>query len=351
MRGTAGVYSDNGAPVFFSFVLQEAPQLSEAPGVHAPTGFPASLFGSRTDVYQVLDNNGRSWLDTLNNTPTDNVVAILAKPIDLSAKLPQVLLGGLGAFALKIAFQPKAPSIHFLPLFLAVEIFIGYNGRSREAKVYSNNLPVRDKFDIEDSQNDVQKEPALAVEEIGGVETCALGEPSFTMRVRSEGNKLPTGHRRKTCAGILRGHSVRPGVIANRNIMSLRTGHLAALRLKRQSRFDRFGGLHSRSTDKLRGKVWKPLSKLVVGLFVQSHAIGQMLTESKLNNHIEAFRVLLHRFKQYGCLFFCRIQLQANGSLHAHILTDIGSKVNTKGGCALPLPPEVGSLRARSSRR
>lgn len=129
----------NAASGFFGFILQEAAQLGEAPGVHAPPGLPAALFRGDSDIHQVLNDDNRTRIDTQNNTPADNVVAIPPKPLNLSAKSLQMSLNGIGA--LEFAFQSKVPLIDFLPQPLTVEDLIGCNGRSRNPEVYTDNLP------------------------------------------------------------------------------------------------------------------------------------------------------------------------------------------------------------------
>lgn len=318
LRGIARVYADNGAALFFGLVFKEATQLREAPGVYTPTGFPASLFGSCSDVHKIFDNDSRSGFYALNDTPTDNVVAVQAEAVHLSTKSLQMLLSRLCAFALELAFQPEVSSINFLPSFFTVEGFIGTNSRAVESKVDTDSLAVRNKLNIRDGQNDMQEEPALAIDEVGGVKSRRSVHPTLGMLIHPKGNNLPTGYGSK--ANSIREHSVGSCVVANRYVSACWTGYFLALLLKCKSRLNRFGGLYSRSADQLRRKLRKQFPERIIRFFVQSHAVLDVLLESKPRDYIEALRVLLHCIKQYFGLLNGRIQLQANGSLHTHIL-------------------------------
>jgi len=314
----AGIDAHYGASLFLGFVLQKATQLREAPGVHTPPGLSASLFGSLADVHKVLDNDGRSGFYALNNTPTDNVVAVQAEAVYLSSKPLQVPLTGFCAFALEFALQSKVSSIDFLPPFFTMKSLIRTNGRTGEAKIDSDSLAVRNKLNIRDGQNDMQEEPALAIDEIGGVKSRRSVHPTLGMLIHPKGNNLPTGYGSK--ANSIREHSVGSCVVANRYVSACWTGYFLALLLKCKSRLDGFCGFNPRSTDQLRRKLRKQFPERIIRFFVQSHAVLDVLLESKPRDYIEALRVLLHCIKQYFGLLNGRIQLQANGSLHTHIL-------------------------------
>jgi len=314
----AGIDAHYGASLFLGFVLQKATQLREAPGVHTPPGLSASLFGSLADVHKVLDNDGRSGFYALNNTPTDNVVAVQAEAVYLSSKPLQVPLTGFCAFALEFALQSKVSSIDFLPPFFTMKSLIRTNGRTGEAKIDSDSLAVRNKLNIRDGQNDMQEEPALAIDEIGGVKSRRSVHPTLGMLIHPKGNNLPTGYGSK--ANSIREHSVGSCVVANRYVSACWTGYFLALLLKCKSRLDGFCGFNPRSTDQLRRKLRKQFPERIIRFFVQSHAVLDVLLESKPRDYIEALRVLLHCIKQYFGLLNGRIQLQANSPLHTHIL-------------------------------
>jgi len=318
LRSMAGIDAHYGASLFLGFVLQKATQLREAPGVHTPPGLSASLFGSLADVHKVLDNDGRSGFYALNNTPTDNVVAVQAEAVYLSSKPLQVPLTGFCAFALEFALQSKVSSIDFLPPFFTMKSLIRTNGRTGEAKIDSDSLAVRNKLNIRDGQNDMQEEPALAIDEIGGVKSSRSTHPSVRVLVRVEIDNLPASDGGKTDMFGL--HSVGSSIIANWHMLTGWTTNLLALLLKCKSRLNGFCGFNPRSTDQLRRKLRKQFPERIIRFFVQSHAVLDVLLESKPRDYIEALRVLLHCIKQYFGLLNGRIQLQANGSLHTHIL-------------------------------
>ena len=95
------------------------------------------------------------------------------------------------------------------------------------------------------------------------------------------------------------------------------------LLLPGESRFDGFGGFHTGRADQLRRQVRVLLSEIIVGYFVQFHAIAACGLKSKTGNSIEALSVLLQRMSQDVSLLVGRIQLYYNGSIHAKSMSYI----------------------------
>jgi hypothetical protein len=95
------------------------------------------------------------------------------------------------------------------------------------------------------------------------------------------------------------------------------------LLLPGESRFDSFGGFHAGCADQLCRQVRVLLAQIIVGYFVQFHAIAACGRKSKTGNSIEALRVLLQRTSQDVSLLCGGIQLYHNGSIHAKSMSYI----------------------------
>ena len=100
------------------------------------------------------------------------------------------------------------------------------------------------------------------------------------------------------------------------------------LLLPGESRCDGFGGFHTGRADQLRWQVRELLSEIIVGFFVQFHAIAAFGRKSKTGNSVETLRVLLQRASQDVSLLVGGIQLYHNGSIHAKSMSYIQSIVN-----------------------
>src|SRR5712691_8140774 len=96
-------------------VLQEAAYLRERPGMQSAAGRTSALLHSRADVSQILHDDGRTRADRLDNAPGQHVIAVSAETVDLSSKLAERSLRGLGAFRLQPESASEIASIDFAP--------------------------------------------------------------------------------------------------------------------------------------------------------------------------------------------------------------------------------------------
>jgi hypothetical protein len=100
LRRVARIDPDHPTPGVLRLVLQEAAYLRERPGMQSATGCMSALLHARADVSEVLHDNGCARTDRLDNTLGQNVIAVSAETVDLSSKLAERSLRGLGAFRL-----------------------------------------------------------------------------------------------------------------------------------------------------------------------------------------------------------------------------------------------------------
>jgi hypothetical protein len=99
--------------------------------------------------------------------------------------------------------------------------------------------------------------------------------------------------------------------------------------LPRESRFDRFSGLHTRGTHELSGQIGVLSTQWIVGCFVQLYPVATSRLVSLTADGIEALSVLLHRAIKDSPLLRGRIQLYHNCSVHARTISYIQTSVNT----------------------
>ena len=106
----------------FAFIFHEPEQPVKTPPVHPAVLEPA--FSDATafpDVLEVFKGQRRACWNGVHDASGQHVVAFLAKPIDLPAKLLQNPLGRLGAFALQDPTVFKHFSFCVSPSFVPQE--------------------------------------------------------------------------------------------------------------------------------------------------------------------------------------------------------------------------------------
>jgi len=93
------------AATLFRFVHEKITQTVERPLVHGPLLLLATLVRSGAYFLEVLNHDCSTRRDRLNQLPTDNMVAIQAKPRDFVREPFQMSLRTIAAFALKRTLQ------------------------------------------------------------------------------------------------------------------------------------------------------------------------------------------------------------------------------------------------------
>jgi hypothetical protein len=318
----AGVNPGHLAPFILDFVLQEGTQLREAPGVQAATGLPASLFGCATDIHQVLHHQGSTWGEGINNATAQHVVTVPPETVDLPGQFTQVASGRAGAFGLQLATEPEVAFVGLPPAARAEEFIIGSNSRAVQPQVNAYSLAVALKGKIGECDYHMQPEAGFSKNQVGAVEPGSLLKERSSVGVALEEDGLASGDGGKAGNPLIHQKSVSPGVVADRRSVAGGTGNLAAPFSESQGGSESLGSLHPSSADQLSGEPGKFRPERVVGgpvevdpvLFTVPPAIGSYPADSS--------GALLKGVLEDRSLLRGRGQLQADGTLHGHILAD-----------------------------
>src|SRR3990172_6818315 len=138
-----GIYLHDPDPGHGCFVVHELEQPVKTPPVHPAILCPAfTLAASLPDVFQVLEHYHGPCRNAVHDPTRQDMVAFLAKPIDLPAQKFEFSPSGLGAFALQ---DPSivAGSTFYSPPFLwsqeLIELSIHrtHHGGSTDAEIDS----------------------------------------------------------------------------------------------------------------------------------------------------------------------------------------------------------------------
>ena len=116
-----GVDLDHLDPKCFCLIYHKGEELCEAPTVQAALLFALTLSGSFTDISQVLQDNGRSWLGLLHDALGEDVIVIFSLPQQFSRKCFQVPFGRLASLFLKLATEAENAAFLLFPAAISQE--------------------------------------------------------------------------------------------------------------------------------------------------------------------------------------------------------------------------------------
>jgi hypothetical protein len=150
------------ATTFLCLIDEKIPQAVERPLMHGASLYFAILLCVVSDFPQILNHYGRARGNALNQLPTDNVIAIQAKPRDFVRELLQMSLRTIAAFALKRTLQPEIPAFRVFPGTFTKKSIIRCNSGTSNPKIYTNNLPIGNKIYIRQGDNQMQPKSAFA---------------------------------------------------------------------------------------------------------------------------------------------------------------------------------------------
>ena len=323
LRSVAGVNANHLASPGIRLVRQKTPEPGETPGVQAAARFPASLLGAAANAHQILHDDHGAWLDGIDDTPTQHMVAVAPEAVDLPGQLAEVPFGRAGAFALETATEPEVPALDLLPAAFAKESVVGADGGARKAHVYTNHIAGWAKLHIFERKDNMKTEPTLAVDQIGTIERNGLAKQLLRMAVYGEWNLEPTRHGGQPDDMLGWLQRIGTGVIAHRTQSGAGAGRLAALFLKGKGGLQRFCRLHPCCDQQLRRQVWELLPEGVVGGVVQPDAVLLPMRPSVRSDGIETLGVLAQRFQKYARLLRIWSQLKPNRSPHVLYVTTI----------------------------
>ncbi len=335
LRCVAWINSNDRTTTLFRLVSKQVAQAVECPLVHSTSLFFAVLLRVVSDFRQALNHDGSTRRHRLNQLPTDNVIAIQAKPRDLVREFFQMSLRTIAAFALKRTLQSEVPAFRVFPGTFTKKSIIRRNGGTGDPQVHADNFPVRNELRIGQSHNQMQPEPALAKDQVRTVILNALCEQTPSIRIEMHSNNLPASNSRQRNAIPVKG--VGTLIISNGTDVALRASNWLErwrgfatsegpcnflwkfpflFEFPRESRLDCFSCLYSGGDHQLRWQAWVGFSQWIVGCLMQLNPILFPVLPSISRYGIETFCVLLNSFKQHSLLIVGGQQWKADGSLH-----------------------------------
>lgn len=127
--------------VTLGFVAKKATHLGKAPTMQASSAFPAPLFGSSSNLAQILNHNRCTRGATLHNPFRENMVAIPPKPLQSVIQLPKMLFSRFCAFGLQGSVEPKGSCGNFFPVATTQKLPFRSHGWSGNTQVNPDNFP------------------------------------------------------------------------------------------------------------------------------------------------------------------------------------------------------------------
>ena len=326
----------------FAFIFHEPEQPVKTPPVHPAVLEPA--FSDATafpDVLEVFKGQRRACWNGIHDASGQHVVAFLAKPIDLPAKLLQHPLGRLGAFALQDPTVFKHFSFCVSPSFVPqepVELPVGgrHDRRLAYPQVDPDHQAAGDERPAVAFQDDVQEKPVpLAPDQIGRAD-FPLGI-SVEVGREFEPDLLPALDGRQGCPALFEFDHAGPFAVESDGLefgpgaferfgfefgVFLEFG--VALGLEGLDGGEGLAGLGEGGADELGGE-------LCLGSFVcvvegvDFHAVGGMIIPACFGGTIEGVGVLGCGFPEGLTGLGGAGELEAQRYLHACILVIVSS--------------------------
>ncbi len=327
-----GINPDYPAALFLGLVGEERAQLGEAPAVEASLLGALLLPDSLPDARQVLDRDDATRSYGVYDLPTELVVEVAPEPKLFARETTKMSLRAPGAFSLKPTLEPEVPGFEFTPAALPEELVGGGDSGTNDAEIDTDDLAGC--FDHRGGHvyHDVQPEPALAFDEVGGTDaiTGVLG----IERRQGEGHAQSTAGAREV---DLPGGPIKPEgvvVVAGGARVALWARDLPVLVFVGEGGPDGFSGLHSCLDDEVRDEVGVFNLEGIVSSVVEGDAVALRVLESVAADRIEDSSELTESLSQGADLFGCGLQQQAHGSVHVYSLPYARRFCNRKEGGA-----------------
>lgn len=300
-------------------------ELGKAPTMETALRFRVLLhLGTGSDMRQVLNHDGTARGGIVHNAFAEDVIVVFALPKQFARELLEMSFCALGAFGLELSSEAEDASFLFLPSSLTQEMFRGRDRRAIETQVNANDFTGRSNNGIRQRDDDVKRPSSFIKTEISRTDLAAdvlgsMGRNGKRELHPSLDSSKATGHRVPL-------DPVGTLVIADRTELCMGGTYLTTLLLAIQSRLDGFRRLHTGRTHQLRRQVRMLPAQIVVGLFMQFHAVAALELEAQTGDGIKAACVLHHRAMQSVFLLWRGIQLYNHRSVHMKsyiIYTDI----------------------------
>jgi len=331
LAGVPGINSFDTAAQSLCFVCKERSQLRERPGVQTPLGFSPTGLDASSDVREVFDNDDRARRDACQDALAENMVAIPSEPLRASREEPKAAFGRLGPFGLQRATAVMTPMLHLTPRLLAVEAVVGGDGRAADPQVNPEGRAVVRELHVIEFEDDVEREPALAVQEVGGGGSVANQVKGI------DGDNA--GHFLTPCYGgevdsarlPIQGECVQ--VKAGRAECGGRASDPAPFLVERDSGLDGLRrllpGLDVKIGDQFRAEGFA----VAIGEAVKREGVAFLQPPAFGADKIERLRELAHRLQQAFSLLRCGVQGQPQRPVHASVIAYEDTILQQEGGC------------------
>lgn len=329
--GVTRVNIDHADSLLLGFVLDEASELSKAPGVKASGLLSLALFDSLSNVGQVLQNDRPSRSGSRDNLFAKDVILVPPSPKLFAGEPLQVAFGALCAFGLESTLKPEGTRFHFFPVPLTQEAIVGGDGGAGDSQVYPDNIGRRSNpgsgpgqaLGSRDIDHDMKPKLPFA-----GDEVCGAG-PALDL-IQGLGACILEGilgdlegdDQTAICRGEvdLTGFPVDPEgvqVVPDGAAKAFGLTHLPAFTFQSESGSDSLRGLDSGLDHQVRDQIGVSLSKLIVGRLVQTYPVALSCLPTHGTDVIEAGSKLLHRLHERAGLLWGWFQEKAYCSVHA----------------------------------
>jgi len=318
LAGMPGVYGDDPATESLSFILKEALELSKAPRVQPPFSFPARGFAPSSDVGEVFHNDSGPWLNAFEDRSRKNVIAIPSEALFTPSEASKVPFGRLSAFGLQRTSEAKGALDHFFHVPIAVKTVVRSNGWPGNTEVNTNSLPPRDKLNVRNIDHNMQKEPALAVDEVSrGSRTtdCIL-----SIFIEFERYLHPTTCCRHADNTLIPVQLEGVQIITRRTGCRLRTRYQPSPFYQGIRRLQRLGCFPYCLYVQIRDKGRKISLAGAVSKSMQVVGISIPLLPANATDAIKRLGKLLDRLAQSICLFWRRQKSNSDSSIHKYII-------------------------------
>jgi hypothetical protein len=316
LRRVAGVNRHHLATLGLRLVGQKLPKPGETPGVQAASSCLTTPLRAATDMSKVLHDNHSAGLDGIDDTPTQNVVAVAPETVDLPGQLFEVSLGRASAFALETATGPEVPAFNLLPATFSKETVVGTDCWTGNTQVHTNDIAGWSELYVGKCDGNMQPEPSFAVDQIGAVKTCSLIQDTLGMWIDSKWNFEPSRYRCKAYITICDTECVGAGIVPNRAQTAGRLRYLSTALCAGKRTTKRLAGTFPSGDYKLGRECWEPTTQGVVGSVVKSNTVPLPVLPAISAHGIEALRVLAESFQEGIPLFRNRFQFNPDCPTH-----------------------------------
>ena len=314
LRSVARVDALNPTSLRFRLVLQESSQLCEGPGVQAATGFPAALFDTAADMLEILNDDHCAELSGLNDTPTENVVAIAAEAVNLPGQLAKMPFGRAGAFRLKCALQSEVPAVYFPPVFGSRETIVGTDGGTGKTHVHADDIARWLKLHVGEFNGDMQEPAATAEDQIS--RKCAAADVFRIIRRECKRDSDSSASRRKSHGTLVPLDSSRVVIVPGRTLGSCGAGYLAPLLAQCEGAAQGFRGLDPSLYHKIGNQSRTCRPDTVIRQVVQADTILLVGFPTSRTSCVKGIRKLCRSLGKSCSLVQGWVEHQTNRSVH-----------------------------------